>query len=77
MFSLPKKREKLGFFGFAIGMVTYFVGLILLNIIPYGYIVIAFFYAPFTVEFQYVMTFVYPLIWSIPFIFIQRTRRMM
>ncbi|MGY5859872.1 MAG: hypothetical protein RTU63_10925 [Candidatus Thorarchaeota archaeon] len=74
LFSIPQKKERLGFFGFALGLVIYFVGFIGLNVIPFGYVVISFFYAPFTIEFQSVMVFVYPLLWSIPFFFIQRTK---
>ncbi len=67
-------KERLGFFGFALGLVIYFIALILLNVIPYGYLVIAFFYSPFTIPFQAVMSFIYPLAWSIPFVFIPRTK---
>jgi hypothetical protein len=77
LFGPTQKKEKLGFFGFALGLVIYFVTLILLNVIPYGNIVIALFYAPFTIPFQAVMSFIYPLIWSVPFIFIQRTKTTM
>ena len=74
LFGPTLKRERLGFFGFALGLVVYFTCLITLNTIPYGYVVIDFFYAPLTIPFQAVMSFVYPLIWSIPFIFIPRTK---
>ena len=74
LFDPPQKRERLGFFGFALGLVIYFVGFIVLNVVPYGYVVISIFYAPFTYTFQAVMVFIYPVIWSIPFIFIQRTK---
>ena len=60
--------------GFALGPAIYLVGFIVLNVIPYGYVVISVFYAPFTYTFQTVMGFIYPVIWSIPFIFIQRTK---
>jgi len=74
LFGPTKKKERLGFFGFALGLVMYFICLILLNVVPYGYVVIAFFYTPFTIQFQAVMSLIYPLIWSIPFIFIPRTK---
>jgi hypothetical protein len=74
LFDPPQKNERLGFFGFALGLVIYFVVNISLNVIPGGNVIITIFYAPFTTPLQSVMGFVYPLIWSIPFFFIQRTR---
>ena len=74
LFDFPQKRGRLGFFGLALGFVIYFVGFILLNVIPFGFVVISLLYAPFTREFQFVMMFVYPILWSVPFFFIPRKK---
>ena len=74
LFDAPQKKERLGFFGVALGLVIYFVVFFSLNVIPYGYVVIAMLFAPFTIQFQTVMSFVYPLLWSAPFFFIKRTK---
>ena len=71
---LPQKKERLACFGFALGLVFYFVFFLILNVIPNGYVVIEFMFSPFKPEYQFAAPFVYMMIWSIHFSFIKHTK---